>query len=118
MSLRTDDINKIIQDCDYYKELIKRPKYLKEWVDRPEFTYNAYKKCRDLEQIKLTSNPIVQTDDVTNVYDYKTLQPRRLYGVREFFSGSQHRYPYNYKKMGLIIIIITVLIYLFYKHIV
>jgi len=97
MSLTTKTMHEILSDCDYYKDVILRPDYFKQWTIAPASTYNYRKKCRQLEEKRLFSRFRDRTRDT--FFRYKPNRKIELFG--------------NYKKSDFNFKILTIIIILF-----
>lgn len=134
MTLRNRDVKDIIDDCDYYYEHIELPRYIRPWRIDPKFTYNDTKKCRQLNEKRLTYHPRWRESPFDTVFSYKTNQPLQYnnfrpgsLGVAEFFSGKSnpisnpilnYKNRQNYLSNTILFIILPILIIFFCKYIV
>ena len=84
MSLNTNTINDIVDDCDFYEDMITRPSYFRSWVEKPAFTYGFKKKCWELEQLRLTGHSIRKGGDIAKIYTYKNTKPRMSSSLEPF----------------------------------
>lgn len=66
MTLTNKNIVDLIKECDYYKDSIEMPRYIKPWKISPSFTYD---KCWDLQSNRFLSNNNSKYTD--KVFDYK-----------------------------------------------
>ena len=87
MSLKPEQINDLVRQCKYYKNKIRLPKYIRPWIDRPRYTYNLEKKCRQLREEKSVYHPLFRTNDTDGIYSYKTNKPLDELGGQTIRTG-------------------------------
>ncbi len=106
MSLRNKTLTDIIADCNFYEETIENPSYISSWTNKPAFTYNPTKKCRQLEELRLLYNPIRRENRMDKIFDYKINNPLHSNdGISKYEAFSKN----NNFCIKIILIIISIL---------
>ena len=117
MSLRTEIVSDIINDCDYYKDIIDREEYIPPWSIIPYKTYNISRKCWQLEKKRNIYNPKIRGEKMDAIFDYKINKPLWETGkinvnnrtnVKEFFDYSDNEN--NYHNLSFIILLVVIII--------
>lgn len=103
--LRNEQVEDILDDCKFYYDTIRRPEYKRDWKIDPAFTYNDTRKCRQLEEKALMSNPRRRGGSGNNFFRYKTNRP-----LTEHFSGLTGN-----KNLYRIILILFLILVLFFN---
>jgi len=108
--LRNKTIKNIIDDCDYYKNIIGAQTYFRPWIINPKKIYdNSGKKCWQLEEQKLRNDNNFIFNLSNNIFNYKNTITRKnrfaKKGITEYFNYS-NKY---YKKTIIILILILIL---------
>lgn len=114
MAIRSRDIGKLINECDFYEDEIYQPSYIPGWTMLPKATYASKtpnRKCWTLESIRLNSpnSRIINSGPgIDNIFAYKNNFSRRNGGVnvKEFFGS-----PRNNTGIILLILLIGIIFF-------
>jgi hypothetical protein len=88
--LRNKTLKNIINDCDFYKDTIEYPGYIKKWHINPPRTFDN-KTCWILEYKRLMNNPKFPGRSADKIFGYKTnksLGMRRRFNMEPFISNN------------------------------
>ena len=107
--LRNIDIKDLTNECDYYQDEHEYPNYIRSWGNNLNYPYSGNKKCRQLEEIRLTTNSF--QNNLVNIFNYKN---NRLRGRRENFNYN-HYTKNNIISYILIILLVIIIINMNYN---
>lgn len=94
MVIRNSDMAKFIRDpdCDYYDDHITGADYSSVLTYQPKYTLdNIRTKCRKLEMLRHTNNPIWLGEVGLGEYQYRSLEPRYRSRNLEYFDNNISR---------------------------
>jgi len=109
MVITTNEISQIIsdKDCDYYDDHIKLSDYSSVWTNQSNRTLRRGDKCRRLQMLRQTINPIWRGEMGLNEFEFRTMQPRYNNHQLELFKNNRND---DIRYILFLILFITLLI--------